>query len=432
MGKVKKELTVEDFYFLKIGNMWRYFKKEHFSFWMICGYLIIEYGRPQMIYPPLDFLPWGKVFLIGSLIGAILDPSVRWVSSPINKAISLFAIAIFIASYLAYRPDISWEKYFSFYGWFVIYFLILNIINNRERFYIFVVLFLVLSGKIAIGTSLIWASRGFTFAGWGLTGPPGNFQNSGELAILMLTLFPVSYYLLAALYKRVTLWERLVLVAVTVAPIMTVIGASSRGAQLALLVQLIVMFYKSLFKFKRLIGLILASYLLFSLLPEEQMKRFESSGDDQTSVQRLLYWKHGIEMIREYPYFGVGFYNFVPYYNDYFIQDALNGRAQLPHNILIQVGTDAGIIGLVLFSFLLLYPFYIFYKFNKCMDCSKITKVVLRGFIIGNLGFIVAGQFVTVAYYPFLWIGLSFIVSGVSIEKKCCMYKKCEAVSSVV
>jgi len=32
------------------------------------------------------------------------------------------------------------------------------------------------------------------------------------------------------------------------------------------------------------------------------------------------------------------------------------------------------------------------------------------GFNLSMLGFVVAGQFVTVAYYPFLWIHLAFVV----------------------
>jgi hypothetical protein len=47
---------------------------------------------------------------------------------------------------------------------------------------------------------------------------------------------------------------------------------------------------------------------------------------------------------------------------------------------------------------------------------------VISGVLLGLLGYIVAGQFVSVAYYPFLWVGLSFIVSYMNIYKKDLIY----------
>jgi O-antigen ligase len=81
---------------------------------------------------------------------------------------------------------------------------------------------------------------------------------------------------------------------------------------------------------------------LVYLLPEEQKERFRATGDDKTSQQRLLYWENGWEMMRDHPLDGVGFFNFVPYFERYYSEDMLYKKAELPHNIFIQVGTDAG------------------------------------------------------------------------------------------
>ena len=54
---------MDKLYTLNPRALWSQFRKEHFAFWMICLYLIMEYVRPQSIYPGLDFLPWDKVFL---------------------------------------------------------------------------------------------------------------------------------------------------------------------------------------------------------------------------------------------------------------------------------------------------------------------------------------------------------------------------------
>lgn len=398
--------------------MWRYFKGQHFSFWMICFYLFFEYTRPQSIFPIIDVLPWSSLFLIGSLIGAFSDPTVKWVASPVNVFISLFAIVIFLSSVTAYYPDISQKYYIYFYSWYVIYFLIISIINTKQRLYIFVIIFLLSAAKIAIGTSKVWAFRGFSFTSWGLSGPQGYFQNSGELAILMLTLFPIAYLLYNFLKNKVSKFERYLLILFWVTPLLTILGASSRGSQLALAIQLCIIYRKSVFKLKSLLGVIFLVSILYNIIPEEQMNRLESSGDDKSSIQRLLYWEHGLEMIKTHPFLGVGYFNFPQYFGYHYPEDVLYGVAQLPHNIFIQVGTDVGVLGLLLFLLLLSAPFILALKVNRLNTINNnFMVVVIVGTAYGIFGYIVAGQFVSVAYYPFFWIGLSTIVSGVNVLK---------------
>ncbi|MCP3848768.1 MAG: hypothetical protein GY694_00815, partial [Gammaproteobacteria bacterium] len=244
---------IEDFYFLKIKNMWRYFKGEHFSFQMICCYLFFEYTRPQGIFPIIDFLPWAQLFLMGALAGAIQDKTVVWVSSPVNKLMVAFTLVLFASILTAYFPEISKRDLSHYYSWVVVYFLIIVIVNTRQRFYLFMVIFILCASKIAIGTAKSFIMRGGGFTSWGLSGPPGYFQNSGELAILMLTLFPVTYLLYVFLKDKVSKFEKYLLIAFWVAPILTILGASSRGAQIALAVQLLIMFRGKVFRLKPLI-----------------------------------------------------------------------------------------------------------------------------------------------------------------------------------
>jgi putative inorganic carbon (HCO3(-)) transporter len=406
---------IEEFYFLRIKNMWRYFKGQHFSFWMISFYLFFEYARPPSIFPWLDFLPWAQIFLIGSLVGAFVDPSVKWVPSPVNKYLIMFALAIFISSLFAYYPEISREHYFDFYGWFVIYFLIISIVNTKQRYYIFMIIFLLCVAKISIGTSTIWAARGFAFTSWGLTGPPGNFQNSGELAILMLTLFPLAFLLYENLKNKVSRIERYLLILFWLTPIITILGANSRGSQIALALQLIFMFRKNVFSIKKVTGIIIILSISYSFLPEEQMLRFSNIGEDRPSQQRVLYLEHGLDMLRDNPVLGVGYYNFARYYSEYYPNDMLYNNAQLPHNIFIQVGTDAGLLGLIPFLLIIWSPFSLIKSLNKRKEANIIICNILTGFSYGIFGFIVAGQFVSVTYYPFLWIGLAFMASGFNV-----------------
>ena len=415
--KKARDLTVEDFYFLKIGNMWRYMRTQHFSFWMICCYIFFEYTRPQAIFPVIDFLPWAQIFILMSLAGAILDPTVRWVSHPMNVLMNAFAVLIFLSSIYAVYPDVSKEHYIDFYGWFVIYYLIITIVNTRERFYIFMLVIILSSAKIAIGTSREWILRGFSFTTWGLKGPSGYFENSGELAILMLTLYPVAYYLYEYLKDKVSRVERFVLVVFWVTPILTILGASSRGAQLALAIQLGVIFYNKIFRVKQLVFIVAFIVSAYSLLPEEQRARFQEAGEDKTSIQRLLYWKHGYEIVKENPVLGIGFFNFPAYYQDYYSDDLLYPEAQLPHNVFVQVGTDAGVVALFIYLNIVIGGIGLSWRYGSSQDINE-CKVFMKGLSLSILGYAVAGQFVSVAYYPFLWVGVSLVVSCAVVMKR--------------
>jgi O-antigen ligase len=410
MRKNVSDISDEDFYSLKIGLIWQHFKSESFAFWMICAYLFFEYVRPQSIYPAIDFLPWTQLAVIGALLGCFADKTIKWVSSSINTLQILFLIIILLSSVYAYFPSVSYENLENYYLWVIIYFLIVNIVNTRKRFFIFLCVFLVASFKISLSLAIIWAQRGFSFTTWGLSGPPGFFQNSGELAIQMLVFWPIAWAFAHSLKPYVSkTWYRLLML-MPITAIMVILGTSSRGAQLALVAQLVVMNYRSLFKPKVFISCGLAFALLWTFLPDEQKERFQTMGEDETSQQRILYWENGIEMIKEHPVLGVGYFNFPLYFARYYPDDVLLKRAELPHNIFIQIGTDAGLLGLAVFLGFLLVAYWLGRRF-KAGGCEDQQMLIGRCANLSLLGFVVAGQFVTVAYYPFLWIHLALVVA---------------------
>jgi hypothetical protein len=70
---ISEKVPVAELYKLELKTWWAFFKGESFAFKMICGYLFVEYVRPQSILPWLDFLPWAQVFVLGALFGLLMD-----------------------------------------------------------------------------------------------------------------------------------------------------------------------------------------------------------------------------------------------------------------------------------------------------------------------------------------------------------------------
>ena len=404
-----------------LRNLWNGALRESFAFWMLCGYLVVEYVRPQSIMPSLDFLPWGKVALLLAMVGLLLEKKARFVSDPANLLMTMFLLTLVASSTLAVYPDISWDHWFNFFGWYVIYFLVVNILTNERRFVIFLVLFLLASFKLSFFGARTWAFRGFSFTNWGIMGPSGPFQNSGELSVQMLMFGPVAYQYALYLRPHVSRAVFLALLFVPVTAAMTVIGASSRGAQLALAYQSYRVMLKGKLTLRSLFAAGAVVALVIALFPQEQIDRFRSAGDDTTSMQRILYWKRGAEMIAENPVLGVGYFNFPQYFADHYPGDILVGVAQLPHNILIQIGTDAGFIGLTLFAALVIRSFQCCRQIQKASSRASeamFATSIAKGLSVSLWGFLIAGQFVTIAYYPFFWINLALSVALLNIVRR--------------
>ena len=410
-----RTFTDSDFLFLKIKNLWTYFKSESLAFKSICAYIFVEMFRPQAIFPVFDFMPWAQLFLGMSILGLFSDAKSKFRFTGMHALIFLFAIMIHLSFLVAYNIDYSLKYYVTFIQWVVIFYLITTIVATKERFYVLFMIFFLGCLKIAVGVTKNWALRGFSFTSWGLKGPPGYFENSGELAILMLILFPIGFYLYKTFKNDVNKWEKLLLILAVVCPVLVVLGASSRGAQVALVAQFIAMFWRQIFKPKFLISITLFGALAWQVLPAEQKERFTTIGTDKTSIQRTLYWENGWEMMKEHPVLGVGYFNFSPYFETYYPEDVLYEFAGLPHNIFIQIGTDAGFLGLFVYFMILataILKRQFIFKGRADMDDKPVDKLysaLWPAFKYGIIGFVVAGQFVTVGYYPFLWLSLALM-----------------------
>ncbi|KZY61022.1 hypothetical protein A3742_02250 [Oleiphilus sp. HI0071] len=405
-----QDIQLEDLYRLELKTWWTYFKSESFAFKMICLYLFTEYVRPQSIWPWLDFLPWAQLFVIGALLGLLADPKKKWVKSPVNKWMVLFFISILWSTYHAHYPDWSYRNLANFYSWFVIYFLIINIVTTQQRLLCFLAIFCVASFKISFSVTLIWAQRGFAFTSWGLKGPPGFFEDSGELAIQMAVFWPISLAVALNLKPYLPIWKQRVLILMPVTSGMVILGASSRGGQLAALAQFVMRFAKQVFNLKVLVSVLLVGLLAWSFLPSEQKQRFDDAGSDTTSKIRLLYWEHGFEMLNDHPFTGVGYFNFIPYYADNYLPYVPFPNNELAHNIFVQVGADLGYTGLVIYIATIFSGLLLVRRIkmrSKGLSQYPIFKIV-SVFNVSFVGFLIAGQFVSVVYYPFMWIHLAF------------------------
>ena len=136
-------------------------------------------------------------------------------------------------------------------------------------------------------------------------------------------------------------------------------------------------------------------------------------GHDKTSITRLAYWKFGLQVIHEHPLLGVGYNNWLDYTAFNFPDGLLWGKIQQPHNIFIQACAELGYIGLIFFIVMTIFVFITNAR-TRALGRSLRNKFLVYmayGLDAGLVGYLVAGFFVTVLYYPFFWIQMSMAVA---------------------
>ncbi len=381
----------------------------------------MEYVRPQAIYPSIDILPWAQIALIFALVAAFSDKNIKWVSNPENKLVIIFSIIVILSSLFAFNPSVSWRYIDVAINWLFLYFLIIAIVNTEKRFFIFTLLFLLVSFKMSQHGFRNFAMRGFGFASWGTGGAPGWFQNSGEFGIQMTIFVPIAIAFILPLKASWNRIKKIFFYLMPVTGLFSIVASSSRGAQMAIAVVGVWFILKSRAGIKAVLGIAIAGWLLYSILPPEMFDRYETMGEDRTSLERLSHWEYGLGLIEDYPYLGIGYSNWL-YYCNFNNPEGLEpyNRCRLAHNTYIESASELGIPAFVVMIIMLLLMFWLNLKTRT--HAKKINNKFIfymsHGLDGGLVGYLVSSFFISVLFYPFLWVQLAMTVALHEVSKK--------------
>lgn len=403
---------------LKVRAMWHYVRRQPPSFWLVCAYLFIEYVRPQLVWPALDVIPWAQTMLMLCIVAFVFEGrSVRF-PTILGSTFLIFTAILGASIPFAYQPQVAIDNLIDYGSWVVIIGLIINIVTDERRFFIFTLLFLLCSFKMSQHGFRTFVARGGSWAAWGATGGPGWFQNSGEFGIQMCIFIPLSAAFYAALKTRLTKWKKLALLSFPLTGLVSIVATSSRGAVIGIAV--VGIWYLIAFQRQYIIRgaftVLLAGSLIWVLIPEQSKARFEAMGEDDTSIQRLDRWEQGIEMMKAYPVFGVGYKNWQVYHIDHFDHNPWEDGSRLAHNIFIEVGAEIGLAGLLGFLAMIAATFAVNLKTRRLArrtpGDNRFLYMMGWGLDGALIGYLASGFFVTVFYYPYFWMNLALTIAA--------------------
>jgi O-antigen ligase len=150
------------------------------------------------------------------------------------------------------------------------------------------------------------------------------------------------------------------------------------------------------------------------ILPPAFYGRLSIMGEDNSSIMRLTYWNFGWELMKQHPLFGIGYFNWLPTYSAHLLAIGDRRNPEVCHNIFIQAGSELGFPGLLLVVAIIVSTFVLNFRTRRLLRESKnpgFLRQIAFGLDAAMIGYVVSAQFVTVLYYPYLWIQLAITVA---------------------
>ena len=115
--------------------------------------------------------------------------------------------------------------------------------------------------------------------------------------------------------------------------------------------------------------------------------------------------------MREYPVLGIGHGNWEKYYASNLTEG--EPGSLLIHNMFLESGTQHGFVGMGVLISVLMCTFYVNKRTRELAkkQSDSFSAAISRGLDAGTIGLVVSASFVTVLYYPYVWIQVAFVAA---------------------
>jgi O-antigen ligase len=379
------------------------------------------------MFPFLQPLQLGKVAVGLAVLGMIVsagnrEPSPGTLRSA-DACMALFVFVSLLSAGFAEYPRLAWFQVINTVQWGAIYFILSRIAADAWRLKTFLFVLLLLNLKLAQFVVRTYLSPGATRFGeqylavHGVgAGTTGFFGNAGDLGVAMCVVWPLAGAMFVAENQR---WRKWFYAICFVAFLGAIVASSSRGAMLGAGVASLVAFLRSS---KRLVGgimllaVVMAFFLVVSGASKARMRSALEPGRDETARDRLIKWKAGMKMFTDHPLLGVGPGNYAPEYRtEYPTWDRRKLMAIAPHSIFVEGLSELGLAGFI--PLLTLWLLIARLNAGTRKALRSLAPERARGFEyhlswgldLALIGFLVSGAFLSVLYYPHMWVllGLS-------------------------
>ncbi len=403
-------ISSRDYFSINVKAIWIQLRQEPYYFWCLCFYLIFEYVRPQAIYTSIDVIPYAKIFVLLAIIGSLLDKKTSKVPSPLTKYFWGLMLVVVLSATFAEFPEIAFANINTPLNWLIIYYIFIRIVTTKFRYFTVILLIMLATYKMSQHAAIAWVRRDFAFDRWGVSGGLGLFGNAADLGVQMLVILPLSVFLILRCYSYWGILKKIFFSLFPISILMAIIATGERNTLVGLVAICIVSALATKKRIRNLFVMSIFMMCIFAVMPEQFRDRFDTIGTDNTSQSRLRYWNRGIDFFIEHPILGIGYNNWVPYYQKYYPGESLRGEHQeVAHSTPITVLAELGILGAIFYYCIAFNTLTVNFRTMKipCSDMQGFWDDIPFALNVGLVGFLVASLFLSITFYPFLFIQAS-------------------------
>jgi probable O-glycosylation ligase (exosortase A-associated) len=208
--------------------------------------------------------------------------------------------------------------------------------------------------------------------------------------------------------------------------LIAIIGTQSRGAALGGIAVFGFLWLTSRQKVASLVGISLVAVIVALVGSETYFSRMQTIKDyesDSSAEARIVAWKAGTRMALDNPLFGVGAGHFPAAYGAKY-RPADAGRWMTAHSMYVLVLGELGLPGIITFCTLVFGGIFTTLAVRRRVlrtatdppSDKALQSARLLGLLAASgVGFAVAGAFLSVAYYPHLFILTGILLSARAI-----------------
>ena len=402
-------------------------KQTRYLYWWLLLAMFFEYGRPASYFKPLGLIPLNSMIplllLLFTMFAQGLRPWNRIWADALTKWPFIFLGAVLLSSFWANVGGYSIIIFERMLGYLFLFIMIARICTTRERvngvaltLIVSHLWLLVMNPEVVLAPTTRHYIVGATFLGDG---------NDYSMSLCILLGFQLNIALgQQSRFKKIFSWILLGLL------MLTIIGTQSRGATLGMAAVFGYMWWCSPRKAVGVVAIVVALLGVLMYAPAvyfERMSTLSAPQEDGSAEGRLHAWRAGTKMALAHP-LGVGAGNFPNNFPKYRAADAPN-RWMTAHSMYFLVLGELGFLGLLLVLKLVFGNFRSNGRLRKRLveEQERIKEPTrfaadirtLNAFNASIVGLSVAGAFLSVTYYPhvFVMVGLCIALRRVIAEE---------------
>lgn len=358
----------------------------------LISYIWIAYLRPHQ----WAWMPDSRISLavaLAALAGYLLFELPKRLPRLLpNALLVLLWVQFGLSTYFAYNYGLAQPKFVEFSKTILIALLATALADSERRIRLLYVWTVCGIGLLTVRSFIGVLLSAGEYRSYG---PGGMFEDNNDYALLLVVLLPLLYYAARGAEQR---WLKYACYAGALMNFAVIFFTRSRGGFLGLCVVAVLIGLRAKHKLTGLIAVPLAIGLMLALAPNVVTERIGTIQDarqsDESAQQRMRVWGYAVQIMRDYPFTGVGARNLMEVYGRYGDPE----DARVAHNSFLQLGVDAGVPALTLFLLLIGLSYFRLWRARSVLKVRAPDSPLINythGLQVALLGFLVSGFFVS-------------------------------------